>query len=354
MTLDPSVLLAGPRGRRLCLEVLLAQGDGPAVQRAAWAVSWAARPFAEHTGTIIAIAGDATSFVEPEVSPAEAAAALRAVQPRIEPAVLDTALAAAVDSAAYWQPPSGRDVLASTEEVTAALEPVAESVARDPSIRCWTEPVARAAQAQVFWEAERPSAEPPRSRLSRWRAAMEAEERQFATEYADRDVSGAWWSTPPQDLPRSTRTRPGGEPLGLTLVEDSLGWETARVQPVRVPEGEVIEIDGPDAWARLCRRHPLVVTASRRYVWEMTTGRVGAWVQPDWAAVADEAVGVHLTVVGYLTTAGRVVDLGDGGASLLAGWDPDETFWFDTVAPSRSEETWAIDVGASARRWGRT
>jgi len=353
MTLDPSALLAGPRGRRLCLEVLLAQGDGPAVQRAAWAVSWAARPFDEYRGTVIAFAGDATSCVEPEVSPAEAAIALGAVRPHIDPAVLDTALAVAVDLAAYWQPPSGEDVLVTTEEVLAALEPVAESVSRDPSISWWTEPVARAAQACVFWESKRSSEEPLRARLSRWRASMEAEETQFATEYAGQDVSGVWWSTPPQDLPRSTRARRGGEPLGLTLVEDSFGWETARVQPVRVPEGEVIEIDGPEAWARLCRRHPLVVTASRRYVWEMTTGRVGDWVQPDWAAVADEAVGVHLTVAGYLTTAGRVVDLGDGGASLLAGWGPDETFWFDTVVPSRSEETWSVDRGASDGRWRR-
>jgi len=354
MTLDPSALLAGPRGRRLCLEVLLAQGDGPAVQKAAWAVSWAARPFAEHRGTAIAIVGDATSFVEPEVSPAEAAAALQAVQPSIDPAVLDTALAVAVDLAAYWQPPSGEDVLAATDEVLAVLRPVADSVTRDPSISWWTEPVARAAQARVYGESERSSEEPPLARLSRWRASTEAEEEQFATEYAGRDVSGVWWSTPPQDLPRSTRVRRGGEPLGLTLVEDSLGGETARVQPVRVPDGEVIEIDGPDAWARLCRRHPLIVTASRRYVWEMTTGRGGDWVQPDWAAVADEAVGVHLTVAGYLTTAGRVVDLGDGRASLLAGWGPDETFWFDTVAPSRSEEAWAVDVVGRGRSWSRT
>ncbi len=317
-------------------------------------MSWATRPFTDNRGSVIAIGGDASSLVEPEVSPAEAAAALRCVHPRTETAVLDCALAVAVDLATYWQPPPGEDVLAATDEVLAALGPVAEAVARAAATRWWSEPVEPAAQAQVFWESERAPKEPSPARLARWRRAMDAEEKQFATEYAGRDVSGVWWSTPPEDLPRSTRVREGGGPLGLTLVEDSFGWETGRVQPVRVPEGEVIEIDGPDAWARLCRRHPLVVTASRRYVWGMTTGREGAWVQPDWAAIATEAVGVHLTVAGYLTTAGRVVDLGDLGASVLAGWGADETFWFDAVEASGPEETWEVDLGGSDRRWRRT
>ena len=67
------------------------------------------------------------------------------------------------------------------------------------------------------------------------------------------------------------------------------------------------------------------------------------WVQPDWAAVAGEAAGVHLSVSGYLATAGRVVGLGDLGASTVAGWGPDETFWFSPVVQSAPEQEWVRD-----------
>jgi hypothetical protein len=37
-------------------------------------------------------------------------------------------------------------------------------------------------------------------------------------------------------------------------------------------------------------------------------------------------VGVHVTVGGWVTTAHRLLAL-PGGATLLAGWNPDETVW---------------------------
>lgn len=161
-----------------------------------------------------------------------------------------------------------------------------------------------------------------------------------------------WWSNPPVSLPRTTRTRGDLGPVGLWLVEDSLGWEHATVAPVAVPDGaRVLEIDGPDAWAGLCRRHPLPVTASRRHDWYRTTGRFDvAWVQPDWAAVAEEADAVHLTVAGYLTTAGRAIPVADGVACVLAGWDPDATYWLTTeptaTGPARK---WSFD--RDGRTW---
>lgn len=355
MTLHPDALLAGPRGRRLCLEVLLGEKGRRGVEDAAAAVSWAARPLAENPGTFLVIGSDTSAFVEPQVSPADAAAALgRLRATAVTGAVLDTALAVAVDLAAYWQPPYGEDVLLATDEMHPILQPVAAAIAASPLAEWWTSPVDLAAQATVHWETPRSPAAHPVVVLARWRDDIAAEENSFATEFAGRDVSGTWWSTPPTGLPRTTRVRGTTGPAGLTLVEDSLGWESARVEPVRAPHGDVIEIDGPETWAALCRRHPLPVTASRRYVWSMTTGREGAWVQPDWAAFAREAVGVHLSVAGYLTTAGRAIDVGDLGASVLAGWGPDETFWFEVAPTVGPAESWVIDPHGDERRWRRS
>ncbi|KTR94950.1 hypothetical protein NS220_07500 [Microbacterium testaceum] len=344
MTLRADSLLAGPRGRRLCLEVLRLAPDDDDAREAARAVSWAAGALDENTGTIVAIGGAAASFTEPAVSPADAAAALSRVEiPVLSDALLSAALAIAVDRAAYWQPPYGEDVLAATDELREVLEPVAVAVAGAPAIEWWESGVDRDTQAMVRWENSPASTESPQELSGRWRSEQVAEEVSFARRINDVRLSGSWWSTPAFALPRSTRVRGTAGPVGLTLVEDSWGWTSARVRPIAAPDGEVIEVDGPESWAELCRRHPFPVTASRRNVWGWATGREGMWVQPDWAAVAAEAAGVHLSVEGYLSTAGRVIDLGDLGASTVAGWGPDETFWFSPVEHSAPEREWVRD-----------
>ncbi|HEV7869755.1 MAG TPA: hypothetical protein VGO95_00700 [Modestobacter sp.] len=157
--------------------------------------------------------------------------------------------------------------------------------------------------------------------LQAWRARTEADEQRSARERpADPSArwSGSWWSTPvlsgavttgralPSDPVRQGVIRLPVEdtPVGLSLVEDSMGWETARAWPLRpAPDARVLEVAGPADWVRLVERYPLEVTASRRHDWYRTTGRDGAWVIPDWFAVAADHDGVHLTVAGYLSTA---------------------------------------------------
>jgi hypothetical protein len=352
MSLDPIALLDGPRGRRLCLEILRAAPDTLEKSDAIHAVFWAGRALAENPGTVMWI-GEAPGD-EPMVSVAEAAAALARVPlPELTPALIDRALQVVVGLAAYWQPPYGEDVLLAADDVRAVLAPVADRAGESAHARWWVSSVARDDQWTVAREGEHRGSEAPEAILADWRGAMAATELQFAAaENADR-LSGPWWSTPPMSLPRTTRRRGAAGPVALSLVEDSFGWRSARVEPVAVPSGEAIEIDGPHAWAALCRRHPLVVTASRRAVWRWTTGREGVWIQPDWSAVAREAVGVHLTVAGYLTTAGKVVDLGDLGASVLAGWGPDETFWFDEVTPAGGAEEWIAADSGEPGSWRR-
>ena len=116
----------------------------------------------------------------------------------------------------------------------------------------------------------------------------------------------------------------------------------AAVQKVHVPhDARAYEIDSPEAWADLCRRYPWEVTASRRHDWYRTTGRSGRWVIPDWSRAAQDIDAIHLTVIGYLTTAGRAVPVDDERMTVLAGWDPDQTYWLTDVPQDEStHETW--------------
>jgi hypothetical protein len=148
--------------------------------------------------------------------------------------------------------------------------------------------------------------------------------------------SGEWWSTPPHGIVKSTRALGERGPLGLHLVEDDLGRERATARPVGAPpDARLALLRRPDDWAELCREFPLDVTAEKRHDWFRTTGRDGAWVMPDWERVAERYDGVHLTVLGYLGIAGRAIDLGDGRASVIAGWSPDETHWLTNRARVR-------------------
>ena len=70
------------------------------------------------------------------------------------------------------------------------------------------------------------------------------------------------------------------------------------------------------------------------------TGWSGRWLIPDFTAAAADYDAVHLTVFGYLTTAGRAVPVGDA-RTMLAGWDPDETWWLaDVLSGSGPAERW--------------
>lgn len=142
-------------------------------------------------------------------------------------------------------------------------------------------------------------------------------------------------------------TRSLGEfgPAGVWLVEDDMGWERAVTHRVAAPAGaRVYEIDGPDAWAALCRTYPLEVTEQKRHDWYSTTGRDGRWVVPDWSAVAVDHDAVHLTAAAYLTSAGTAVPVDDGVASVIAGWNPDETYWLsDDARPEADGAVWVRD-----------
>jgi hypothetical protein len=319
-------LMTGPRGRYLCWS-LLSSAMSDSVETGAWDRIWDSA----QAGDLSDRVGDLAATVARAHPGALAAAADELV---LMPALADTAA-----MAMYWEEPDPVDWALTDSQVQNALLPIASAVAESPGARWWQEPVALDTQQYVEWEGadRRPILlSGADQELATWRSATREEERSAAQRPADpaANWSGHWWSAPTHSrLTATTRDLPSMGAVGLALVEDGLGWTSARSQPVSVRAGtRVYEINGPEDWARLTARYPLDVTRSRRHDWWRVTGWAGTWVIPDYTAVAAEYDAIHVTVLGYLTTAGR--DLPAGQArTLLAGWNPDTTYWLtDSLA----------------------
>jgi hypothetical protein len=353
--------LRGPRGRRLLLELALQQerargglsGTGPL----GGAVFDAATRIVAERGDAVAMFGPGAEVARARVvTPEQVAAALSAVfvPASGSAAMLLRALARSVDAARYWQEPDGEDVVAADPAVRRELERLAGWLAREPAAQWWDEGLARTDQWVHTWDDGRPSA----SDASRPVAAILRDDRRRTVSgemraARDRPLdpganwSGNWWSCPPFALTRSARRDPDGIPVGLPLVEDRLDWSAAEVCRLDVPpELDVLDIRGADDWAALCRAHPLDVSAEKRHDWYRATGRAGRWVVPDWSAVALEHDAVHLTVAGYLAAAGTIVEVDDDAASVIAGWNPGETYWLtDGVRAVGAVERWGTRDG---------
>ena len=352
----PSALLVGPRGRRLCLEfaeLLTRNSAAPASDAFLLAASSAAYDLDPGRGIsrVRGFAwGDGLQGPMPTSTPADVARLLDTI-PLVDgdERALLAALAAAVDGARYWQEPDGEDVLAASPEVRGALARVAAVLTSSDLTTWWTTRLGSTPQWSVTFDdpasPAAPGAVSVAERLVRWRSQTAREEITAQRERPSNPRaawSGTWWSTPPAELTRTTRCLGVFGPIGLWLVEDRFGWERATARPVAVPgDASVYEIDGPESWAWLCRRYPLEVTASRRHDWYRTTGVTARWVIPDWSHVANDIDAVHLTVAGYLTTAGRPLVVTDDAATVLAGWHPDATWWLTDIVPTSAiEQPW--------------
>ena len=357
MTSRAAALLAGPRGRRLCLELVTAAA-GP----------WGWPPLTWRQGVIGYPVG---RFESPDVQPSLAVQVAATDLSVIGSSDVLEALLMSVDRAMYWQPPDDEDQLLADPALAALLAPVAEAVAAAPDTRWWAEPLDRSDQHAVAW----PYGDPPgypalrtegvHAALRAWRADTADRELEAAVDRSadpTANVSGEWWSTPAMvGLVVSSRRIPGiaelegrevPAPAGLVTVEDELGWTTARSWPLTVPsDARVLEVTGPDDWAGLVGRHPLPVTASRRHDWYRTTGQDAEWLLPDWSSVAADFDAVHLTVDAYLATAGRALPVpGTGARTVLAGGAPDATWWLADDLPALGDPAdWRRQQGEMPR-----
>jgi hypothetical protein len=240
----------------------------------------------------------------------------------------------AVDEACYWGAPDDEDVVYALPAIREAFRAIADALAASPHTRSWGDSVDLGHQCVISyeldgkWQRVTPTGAVD---FAAWRAKTAAEERS-AQRNRPLDPaaphSGFWWSTPVgSGALKTTVAVEGPADLRLALVEDYPGWVRARVSPVAIDRPpRIYEITGPARWAELVSTYPFAVTAARRHDWYRTTGQVHEWFIPDWSAVAVDYDAVHLTMWGYLTTPGLAIPV-DGGATVLAGWDPDATYW---------------------------
>jgi hypothetical protein len=327
-------LLSGPRGREVCARVALQQSQDLDLPHDGY-----------QTATLLGHLDQVDTA---------AIAALR------DPLDLMAALSRSVDSAMYWQEPHEENQLLDDPLIVTALEPVARALAAAPAAHWWWSPVDLEQQAISRWldrgQAKRPELVGVRERLERWRSDTIAEEERAAKERPaafDANYSGSWWSTPVLADITTTSRRIGGLPAAqLELVEDSMGWTSARVAAVRIrPEAKIYEISDPADWVELVERHPLDVDRSRRHDWWRATGGTGPWQIPDWLAVSRDHDGVHLSVIAYLAGAGRALPTRHG-QTVLAGFDPDLTYWLtDNPIETSQPNTWKALDDEGRRRW---
>lgn len=338
MTLTNEVLLAGPRGRRACLDFAMFKWtpDSPGALLHEL-VFYATHRLATARGQGGVLFGPGANNPLPDPSVSDIAAALNAV-PLIAATPLDVlkALEASVDFARYWQEPDGTDELLAHPDLQASLTRVAAHLAAA------TDPLPTGEMASDQWrveffhsyEYEKPvlaAAEALRLRREEEQEGERAAQRERPAD-PKAEWSGQWWSIPSGWLETSTRSIPHLGPIELWLVEDSDGPEAALVERIDTSSAlPVFEISSGEQWAELCRRFPLDVTASRRHDWYRATGRNGNWVIPDWAQVARYYSAVHLPITTYLTWSGVPMPVTTEASSMIAGWNPDQTYWLHDI-----------------------
>ena len=247
--------------------------------------------------------------------------------------VLRDALACSVDNAAYWQEPCGAQILAAAPEMRGPLLRIAGELTDSPLMDVLTAPFDPERQWTLSVRGSTALTSGVRKRLTAERDGLIAREAAAAATFdPEKEVSGVWWSAP-MGAPATTAPLPDGTPSALWFEEDSFDDDPRATRRIVVPgDTRILEITGADSWADLCRRFPVEVTRQRYHDWHRTTGRRGRWVIPDWAAVAEHHDAVHLTHLGYLAAAGRAIDVDAGTASVIAGWNPGETYWLTDVA----------------------
>ncbi|MGK5544971.1 hypothetical protein ACSNOH_09590 [Streptomyces sp. URMC 127] len=131
--------------------------------------------------------------------------------------------------------------------------------------------------------------------------------------------------------PSAQRVTPSTKPFGLGLYTSTarrggpgmwrmyldLGsslhprpWQTWQL-PVTDPAAEVLEIDGAVGWVTFLERYPLVHDGS---------------VHPDWAKVARDYAGVHMTLRAIVAAQGFRFALANGPAAA-SFWDVESVLW---------------------------
>ena len=269
------------------------------------------------------------------------------------PLALLVGLGDAVDSAMPWQPPFIRDALTAFPDIRALLIPAAEAIAAAPAANWWNDAIDLAHQYEMHGP-DRPTNEerrPAQQLLADLRAAATQDEQRHGFRPGDpADEPGDAWSSIPTGwipnmisarLLHTSRPLPALGAVELAAHEDSTGPDHAELWHLEpIPTNpRIFEVHGPKDWARLVAAYPFEASRTRRGVWWESTGLDGRWYIPDWQTAANDWDAIHVTVWGYLTTAGEALQVAAGNTGL-AGWNPDCTYWLCDVTTTASG-TWA-------------
>lgn len=349
VTLPASALSAGPRGRHMCLAA------AAGLHEPVWGAWLHAARHPSDAGSRDALTAALSAT---DVGPIRSWSTVES---------FTGAVGDSVDRAMYWQLPDDLDVVTALPEVVEALRPIAVAIAAAPGAQWWSSAADMTCQRFVSrhdpQEAyDDPDLGPAAAKLADWRRRTvddDEDARRKRPSDPAAAYTGHWWSVPTgHGLVRTTRALPASGAVGMLWEEDGSGQSRAAVWTVGLlDEPRTYEIDGPAAWTGLVRRYPLDVSWARRHDWFKTTGRTGAWLIPDWEAVGRDYDAVHLTVAGYLATATRSLPVDDDAATMLAGFDPDETFWLTdilTVAEAPERWTQTEGFGTSDAGWARS
>lgn len=99
-----------------------------------------------------------------------------------------------------------------------------------------------------------------------------------------------------------------------------------RMQPA--PDARVFEVDSPHAWHELCVAYPRTKAFSPVDfdMLNIVDLDAKAYLEPDWAKVANDWDAIHLTLGGMLTSH-QVAVKSKHGWTYQHGWDTEQTWW---------------------------
>jgi hypothetical protein len=330
-------LLAGPRGRELCARMAgidVVELDVQLGPPQSWSV-FVADPAAAGQGPA-ADEGAVSDSDEPAVVAVDPGDELFGVRE----------LAEVAEGASYWGGvPADADPL-DDPVLKPAIRAMAARLARAEGCRWWWSDIDRSAQDYVQWAARTEPAPVLGQAADMLRNVglkddeREASMNKYLRRPAGKGPGGQWWTHP---FPGAISTTRRVGRLGALLLagqEDGFGDTEAVVWPLAVADtARIFEVDSPRAWQALVSAYPRPATASYRHTWAWT-GWNGDWLAPRWSAVARDWDGVHLTVAGYLSTAGCPLPVGTA-RTMLAGWNPDQTYWLtDVLTHAGQAQAW--------------
>ena len=207
---------------------------------------------------------------------------------------------------------SGRDeILAYLERESPKHEGFLREILAQPSTAWWFEPLVRERQIWVSKDGSPPSidslitpSEPP----TRWER------------YAHKPVGGLFTST----LIGNISSMLVAIDLGVGDLRPAFGQPPYAIWRMDVDESaRVFEIDGSDAWHRLCVDYPAEGNSGRN---EPDFSRDPGKLVPDWSKVARDWDAVHMSFGGYLTSDQVRVE-SESGWTYHWAWDCEQTLW---------------------------